>query len=312
MGRPFDSIFKSLAEEDPRALLYLVGMLPLNTDAQVESLPREFNSLDLVIDHAYQVTDRRGKRVVHFEAQAYYRHNVPHRIGRYAAALAITYELPVTPVLVLLSERGAPATIPDRHTMKQGNLIMKVRYRVVKLWDLDANVVLKSGPQHLLPWVTLMRTSPDQLGQALEAIRAAGDRKLAGQAMTLAGLRYTKGSLESINLLERVQKMLTEEIIKESAFYQDTLEEGIAKGIKRGIEQGLERGKAQGLAEGRMGEARAMIRRLLARRFPGLGPAPQLDQIQEAELLEDLFDQLLATANDKSASALLARHFDRQ
>jgi len=41
VSKPYDRLFKSLAEDDPRGLLHLFGSLPLDAEAEVEALERE-------------------------------------------------------------------------------------------------------------------------------------------------------------------------------------------------------------------------------------------------------------------------------
>ena len=79
--------------------------------------------------------------------------------------------------------------------------------------------------------------------------------------------------------------------------------EGMEQGLERGIEQGFERGLEQGLERGRTEGERAVLARLLQRRFGPLPPeaaerlqgAPEAelqawaDNVLDAESLDDVF-----------------------
>ena len=64
----------------------------------------------------------------------------------------------------------------------------------------------------------------------------------------------------------------------------DSLAAGIEKGIQKGIAKGIEKG----IAEGAVGEARRLLKALLASKFPGLEALPQLDKIKRVKALENL------------------------
>ncbi len=81
------------------------------------------------------------------------------------------------------------------------------------------------------------------------------------------------------------------------------IEQGIERGIEQGIERGIERGIEQGIERGRAEGERAVLARLIVRRFGGLPPeaaerlrrAPETelrtwaDNVLDAETLDDVF-----------------------
>jgi predicted transposase/invertase (TIGR01784 family) len=72
------------------------------------------------------------------------------------------------------------------------------------------------------------------------------------------------------------------------------LKQGLEQGREQGLEQGLERGREQGLEQGREQEARALIRRLLDKKFGPLGAAT-LARLEAADhaALERYTDRVL-------------------
>ncbi len=85
-------------------------------------------------------------------------------------------------------------------------------------------------------------------------------------------------------MLGKVGAMLTQDMIEESSFYQMVLEKGIEKGIETG----------------RLEEAKRIVRRVQALRFPSLGNLPELDALDDPDQIEKLAD-VVATAEDPQA-----------
>lgn len=109
MAKPYDRLFKTLAEDDPRGLLRLFGSLPLDVEAEVRALEREVAAPALAVDHAYQVRTAEREWLEHYEVQTRYRQDVPERLVRYGVFLALRTGLMVYTTLALLVERYAPA-----------------------------------------------------------------------------------------------------------------------------------------------------------------------------------------------------------
>jgi hypothetical protein len=77
MPKPYDRLFKSLAEGDPRGLLHLFGSLPLDAEAEVQALEREQNLPLLSVDHAYVIRTPQREWLAHFEVQTRYNPTCP-------------------------------------------------------------------------------------------------------------------------------------------------------------------------------------------------------------------------------------------
>ena len=75
--------------------------------------------------------------------------------------------------------------------------------------------------------------------------------------------------------------MISREAFKVSWLYQEGLEEGTAKG------------KAEGKAEGKVQAKLEAIRIAVSTKFPGLDVAREIDQIQSASILDEVFAAIL-------------------
>ncbi len=304
MPGPYDRLFKTMAEEDPRGLLHLFGTLPLHARARVEVLDRELNLPALSVDHVYGVWTPGAHWMAHYEMQTRYKSDVPERLAWYGQALTLKFRLPVEMVLILALERHAPRVIPDQHWLELRSVRTWVGYRVVRLWQMEGRRLIDLQRPSLLPWLPLMDSTPTDLQQGAEQITATGDPKLAAEFMVLGGLRYDRNDLA--RMLGKAGAMFTDEMLQESSTYQMILEKGMKKGIKQGIEKGIEKGIEQGRYAGRIEEARRNLQRVLALRFPELSRLRELDAIDDPVRLETLLEAAV-TARSPAAVCSLVR-----
>jgi predicted transposase/invertase (TIGR01784 family) len=277
-NKPYDRLFKDLADEDPRGFLHLLGIVSRSdTGVEVEIAPRDVAPPVLQVDHLYRLRSSNREWLVHFEFQTRYRNDVPERMVRYAASLYLAHGLPVECVLVLLAERFAPSHVPESHAIRTNNFSMTLNYRVVRLWEIDGVEALALGSTRFLALMPLLRTSEKQLTQAVERIAREPDRDdRAAELILVAGLRYDGN--ERVHLLEASMRFIfSEEIMKDSSYYQELVELGEKKGLAQGEQQATRR----------------LIQELLASRFPNARAISGLDQIHDLERLHEIFQVAL-------------------
>ncbi len=304
--QPFDTAFKFLAEQDPEALLSLLGILP--PQATIKLLPREVSVQALLPDQPYEITLGDEKFIAHIEAQTKYDGNMPERMLDYDTRLWIRYGLPIYSFVLVLTPRGMPAAPPDFVVIEAGGLRLTVKYTIVRIWQIPAAVALAAKREALLPFVPLMDGGEVELEQAIEELATIRDevrrRELALHFVLLGGLRYDRNLI--FDLLGRVQTMITVADLKDSSvfqfFFEEAEEKGLKKGLERGLEKGLEEGLEKGLEEGleeglgKGVEAMArVLRKEIANRFPGFEIGRNLNQVHNLDGLTQLcldLDQL--------------------
>ncbi len=332
-------MFKSLAEDDPRGLLFLFAGVSLTEEVEIDPLPREVTAPALQVDHVYRVKIGGCEWIWHIEVQTHYKSDLPQRMLRYAMLLALKYPgVEIRSTLVLLVECAAPRSVPSGMETDLGALRIQSIYQVIRMWELDPKPALDSERPGLLPWVGLMQSSAKEFLTALRRVEASGDPKLRAQAVLLGGLRYDKEGIRE--LLGRIGNMfITADILRESSVTKDFIREleenaiasglakgmakgmeegvrqgiekgiqqGIEKGIQQGIEKGIQQGIERGIEQGRVEEARRLIRAYVTVRFPTLGDLPQLNLVADAGRLEELMRELVAADSLESAAATVAR-----
>jgi len=125
------------------------------------------------------------------------------------------------------------------------------RYRVLRLWEQSSDLFLKSPG--LLPLAVLTQSSDPELklrqvAEVLETIPNNNLRQNLTAATAVFGGLVLKPDI--------VKTILRSEIMKESAVYQEILQEGrqegLQKGRQEGRQEGLQKGRQEGLLEGKL------------------------------------------------------------
>ena len=146
-----------------------------------------------------------------------------------------------------------------------GDIQIKVRYRLIKLWEISARKVLAMNRVNLLPFVPLMRGGREEMEISAQRLSQAPDESRRSEMglhfLMLGGLRYNR--LDLLELIGR-KSMITLEQLKESSFYQFVEEEG---GLKA---------------------TRETLQMLAAKRFPGLKLSEEVERIHDLEALKRL------------------------
>jgi hypothetical protein len=136
--------------------------------------------------------------------------NLPARLHLYNAALHLKYAVPVRSLVILLRPKADNRNLSGELTYISGDLPVRFRYEVIRLWKMPVEPFLKGGPG-LLPLAPLCRLPP---GRAVEtAIReivyeidrrllTLSDHAQAVRLMTaafiLTGLRIRKERLPEL------------------------------------------------------------------------------------------------------------------
>ena len=244
--KPYDSAFKGLADEDPIALLRLVGALP--EGATVKPLPREMTAPALFADQPYEVTSPTEHFVAHLEAQTYYANDVPSRVVKYEAIIWINTGLPVRTYVLVLSPHGMPADVLTEFTVEAGGLTLTAKFQVIKLWEVDAQWALAMNSDSLLPFVSLMKGGEAEFAEGSKILSQVADLtrrlELALHFFVLGSLRYPADYV--LEMIERCG-MFPLQQLKDSPGYQFILAQGVEQGIEKGIEKG-EKLKAEKMA----------------------------------------------------------------
>ena len=262
----YDEIFKYLTEHSPHALASLALK---TTNVQVgPKLKTEHIAVNVLYsDMTFRVRVGDEDAVLHIEAQTDdSRHKpMPLRMLAYASLIGLEYELPVYST-VLYFRPGAGRRDPGLYAYgdaARGSL--RFTYNVIRLYALEGEAFLDAASVGLLPFTPLMKpplgVEPEAWVQQCVAATHAAPVDEAMRATLLFGLSVFGSLAHSPDIFG---KFISEEIMRESPFYEQVMKRWLEEGKQRGVEQGIEQGIEQGARETTIENTLA----ILTARFP--------------------------------------------
>lgn len=195
-----------------------------------------------------------GDFMVLNELQLRYRKDLPRRMRAYAALAEERYRLPVYPVLLNILPPPKTLAVVNRYESAFMGLQARQDYRVINLWEVDANLVFQQNLSSLLPFVPILKHggAVPIVQQALQQLRT--DDKLSELETLLA---FFASFVLSAPLVQQIMRWdMT--VLRESPWYQEILKEGLGKGLEQGLEQGTRRQLVR-ILQHRFGEAAVTI-----------------------------------------------------
>ncbi|NEO49014.1 MAG: Rpn family recombination-promoting nuclease/putative transposase, partial [Moorea sp. SIO4A3] len=108
------------------------------------------------------------------ELQLRYDQNMPQRMRNYVALAEEKYNLSAYPVLINILPPPATVTIVDCYDREFMGLKARQDYRVINLWEVEAELVLEQPLPPLFPFVPILfgGGSESKLRSAVQALRA--------------------------------------------------------------------------------------------------------------------------------------------
>ena len=253
----------------------------------VEILSGDFQWVARTTDVLLKVTSPvHGEFLLPCEIQTRPQQRMPRRLNAYAALAEERYDLAAYPVLVNIMPPTAGVAIASRYDSNVLDLSAHRTFRVLNLWEVDANLVLAQNLTALLPFTPIMKggTSSEVLTKALTLLRA--DQSLAELETLLA---YFATYVLDIDVVSNIMRW-DMAVLRESPWYKEILAEGIERGMERGMERGRET------------EAANMVMLVLKHRF-GAAPSEMEEIIAQLSLsdLRRLIDIALDAATSEDA-----------
>ena len=227
------------------------------------------------------------------ELQLRYSPKMPQRIRAYAALAEERYSLPVYPVLINILPISTTQVIPSFYHSEIMGMMAHQDYRVINLWEVEANLVFEQQLSALLPFVPILKNGASEtiVRQAVQLLRA--DEQLQELEPLLS---FFASFVLEIPLVQQIMRW-DMSILRQSPWYQEILKEGLEQGQQQGLQQGLQQ------------EGVNLVSRLIRRRFGEISPATQR-QIQELSTpeLENLAEALLDFTEIRDLEQWLKQH----
>ena len=171
-----------------------------------------------------------GEFLVLFEIQTFYTPAMPNRMRTYAALASEVYKMPVFPVLINIMPYGKP--IPTRFESEFLGLIARQDYRVINLWEIEAEEILAKDLWSLIPFLPTMKGANEELIEKAKA-RVVFDTEMQltkiADELEFALALFTEAFFGKETALRIFGgKML--EIIAQTSMYQEILGRGFQAG----------------------------------------------------------------------------------
>lgn len=267
--KTYDDAFKRLASQDAEGLLLLLGELQPGEKAEITPLERELRISTKLPDQPYRVVSARGERIVHVEAESWWKNVMPSRMADYGAREWMAYKLPVECFVLLLTDRGLPNNPRTTARIDAGDVQITVQFRIVRLSQISAQQILKTRREYLLPFVPLMNRTIKDLETGARLITEIEDEQQRNE-LSLYFSVFSGVAYNAADVLELVgrNRMAIMELMKESWVYQDIVNKSRTAGQLELLQD--------------------MLRQLVARRFPNAPVAKKLARLHDVAVLQQL------------------------
>ena len=211
----YDATMKCLSLKLPGDLTTLIFNKRLELEPISESLPTTEHRPDFLA----KVSDEAGDFIVHIEFQTVHDPTMPVRMVSYYGRILAKHKLPVYPIVLYLTQKGAP--VKGGYTSSVRNKhVMTFDYDVKQVGELVSEEIFEKELYGLYPLTFLMAGADiDECVRNLDyAIKHNHlDRECYVCARILAELKYAP---------EVVKEMIGDDFIKQSTVYKEALEEG--------------------------------------------------------------------------------------
>ncbi len=235
----YDETIKLLEKKDYRGIAEFI--LPSIKDAKKVSLEHTQLSVPDMreMDFLAKIDIDPEDFILHIEFETAYRSNneMMKRMLRYYTYIKWHNDLSIYQVLVVLKKPKNVKNIQDCFESKVQDLdILKYKYKVIKVYEIDKNEILEEGKIVLYPLRVFMKyeekTEEEHIQECLRAVEDLEDKDYYYLTVQCIKKLY-KGS--------EYEVYVKEEILMQSVLYQEPFD----KGKKEGIEKGRKEGKLE-------------------------------------------------------------------
>lgn len=201
------------------------------------------------------------------------------RLLRYNVLARNEYGLPAVSWVIYLLKDGEVPHSPLNWTAPGGQEVLQFYFGVIEVAKISPEELLHMAQPGLLPLLPLTKggSSREVAERMFTDLEAAGRTDLMAIGGTILSLVFKRENPVELDWLNRrLHKM--HDLLRESPFYQEILQEGREKGL----EEGLEKGKLEG--------SRETLLKVVRARFPKMVRLTKklTAVIDDSETLEDL------------------------
>lgn len=257
-NKSWDDSLKSLVNDNPQAfILWLLGK-----GQYKEKLPYKLKMWRLEVDALLKVEVEDEEMLLHIEFQTYHDSTMDERLLRYNVLARSEYGLPVLSYVIYLLKDGIITKSPLSWRIPGGREVLQFHFESIELGDITPEELIEVGQPGLLPLLPLTKGGirREVTNMMFASLQAAQKPELIPIGGTLAAYMLSRANPDDLAWLRRRLREM-HDIIRESPYYQEILEEG--------REEGLEKGRALERYE-QLEALRQTVINIVLGRFPGL------------------------------------------
>ena len=286
MAGPWDNIMKRLVRGYAKQFTrWLVSEAVF-----VRAHDIELKNQHLLADALLEVILHGEPALLHIEFQSYDDPEMELRLLEYnVLASRQNGHWPVYSYVIYLRKAREVAISPLVRTFPDGEEVHRFFFRVIKLWEVPAELLLQTGWTGVLPLVTLTDGGkrPEVVKEMIDRLALAEEYDLLAISQVIGGLVFKKGpELEWF----RKRFSMFQDILRESWVYQEIIEQGREEERQRRIQ-----------------EHRTILMRFIQLNFPELEALAkqQADGIKDPDVLSSMNIKLLAAQKVEEARQIL-------
>ena len=235
MSREWDTSLKLLIGEKPQD--FISWLVPGANFRRVVSPHLPGRKIDA--DCLFEIILNGERLLFHIEFQSYRDRNMVERLWEYNVRATLKYKLPVLSFVFYLKKERKPATSPYTWELRDGKVIHRFHFAVVKLWEVRAEILKQTGLVGLLPLLPLTQDGKklelvDEVIATLEANNDESTSELLALAYILASFVF-KSENERQKLIRRFTML--RDVIRSSWAYQEIKMEGMEEGLEKGLQE---------------------------------------------------------------------------
>jgi predicted transposase YdaD len=238
MAGDYDSGMKRLVKINPADYVSWLVQDAIFLEEYNPHLPNRSIDADSLLKAAYKAAPDLPF-LGHIEFQTRHDPEMAKRLWEYNVSASIKYDLPTRSFVIYLRPTNQVATTPYQVKIPDGEEIHRFHFGVVKLWEISAEELRKTGLTGLLALLPLTKDGarPEVVETMINDLQRETEgetqRDLLSIGLTFATLVFKRKDQDW--LIRRISML--EDILEESPFYQQILHRGEEKGRAEALRQ---------------------------------------------------------------------------
>ncbi len=242
--KPWDDSLRKLVRANPQAFVsWILG------DAEfIRELPEKLKSWKLEVDALLRTSVKGHQMLLHIEFQTYNDLEMAERLLRYNVLLRSEYKLPVVSCVIYLLRDG---TVPPSQLIwdaPTGRDVIHFFFESIELGELTPDDLLGMEQPGLFPLLPLTKGGirKEVTEHMFASLKDSEQTDLLAIGGTLASLVFSREHSPDLEWLHRRLREM-HDILRESPYYQEILQEGRQEGLQEGREEGKLEGQRETL-----------------------------------------------------------------